>query len=104
MRSVKITVSIVTVVASLGVLCTTRAEAEPTNNDTSFVQARALRRAGKENEALAELRRAKLSAKGEAAAKIDWEIARTHIAKRDFQAAMAACRGMAGAAPGASRV
>lgn len=93
-------------VLALGVVCTTApASAEDGGSpEASIAKARSLRRAGRENEALGELRKAKAFAKGDAAAKIDWEIARTHIAKRDFQSAMATCRSMSGAASGASRV
>lgn len=68
-----------------------RARQNPTNPEVSVAYGRALRRAGQENEALAELRRAKLFAKADTAITAEWEIARTHIAKRDFFSAMASC-------------
>lgn len=90
-------------VLALGVACTT-VPAYAAGPEDALAKGQSLRRAGKESDALAELRRAKASATGATAAKIDWEIARTHIAKRDFASAMAACRGMAKEAPAASRV
>lgn len=72
-----------------------RARKEPTSADASLAYGRALRRAGREGEALTELRRGQIFAKGEAAITAGWEIARTHIAKRDFSAAMASCRSVA---------
>ena len=87
------------------VLCATSASAQesavndakdktktaPANAEASIAYAKALRRAGREGEALTELRRAQSFAVGGSAVLVDWEIARTHIAKRDFTAAMAAC-------------
>lgn len=63
----------------------------PTSPEASIAYAKALRNAGKENEALTELRRAQTFATGGQAVLVDWEIARTHIAKRDFTNAMSAC-------------
>lgn len=90
-------------VLALGVACTT-APAYAAGAEDALAKGQSLRRAGKENDALAELRRAKTGATAAMIAKIDWEIARTHIAKRDFASAMSACRGMAKEAPAASRV
>jgi tetratricopeptide (TPR) repeat protein len=100
---------LVGLLGALGVLCTTlpavaqesglteakdKAKAAPTSPEASLSYGRALRRAGKEGDALSELRRGAAFAKGNDAVRIDWEIARTHIAKRDFTPAMATCRGM----------
>lgn len=63
----------------------------PTSAEASMAYAKTLRNAGKENEALTELRRAQTFATGGSAVLVSWEIARTHIAKRDFTAAMSAC-------------
>lgn len=63
----------------------------PTSAEASITYARTLRSAGREGEALTELRRSQSFAAGGSAVLVDWEIARTHIAKRDFTAAMAAC-------------
>ena len=89
-------------VLAVGVLCTTL-PAQAAGSEDAVAKGVSLRRAGKDTEALTELRRAKAGANGAAATKIDWEIARTHIAKRDFASAMATCRGMAKEAPAASR-
>lgn len=69
-----------------------RARQAPTSPEASVAYARTLRRAGHENEALTELRRGQIFAKGDAAITAEWEIARTHIAKRDFSPAMASCK------------
>src|SRR5688572_6077922 len=63
----------------------------PTSADAAIAYGRALRRAGREADALGELRRGQIFAKGDTAIVVEWEIARTHIAKRDFTAAMVAC-------------
>lgn len=63
----------------------------PTSADASIAYGRALRRAGRQNDALNELRRGQIFATGDAAITVEWEIARTHIAKRDFYSAMSAC-------------
>jgi len=93
----------------LGVACTTgmagaqesaltdakdKAKQTPTSPDAAFTYGRALRRAGRETDALNELRRGQAFAQGPTAVKLTWEVARTYIAKRDFQHAMATCRGM----------
>ena len=72
-----------------------RTRKEPTSVEASLAYGRALRRAGRETEALTELRRGQVFAKGDAAITAGWEIARTHIAKRDFNAAMGACKSVA---------
>jgi tetratricopeptide (TPR) repeat protein len=90
-------------VLAVGVLCTT-VPAQAAGPEDGLAKGQSLRRSGKENDALVELRRAKVGTTGAMATKIDWEIARTHIAKRDFASAMATCRGMAKEAPAASRV
>lgn len=68
-----------------------KARQSPTNPDAAMAYGRALRRAGHENDALTELRRAQAFARGDTAIQVGWEIARAHIAKRDFYAAMGAC-------------
>lgn len=102
----------------LGVVCTTafaqesavseaqgRAKAAPTDPEAALSYGRALRRAGREAEALAELRRAfSVSSGREIGSRIQWEIARTHVARRDFSNALATCRAMAPLAKGASHV
>lgn len=82
------------------------AHANAASADASLAYGRALRRAGHEGEALTELRRALGLAAGhvDPTARVEWEIARTHIAKRDFQAALASCRTMEKATPAASHV
>lgn len=79
-----------------------RARQAPTSADAAIAYGRALRRAGREAEALAELKRGQVFAKGDAAAAVRWEIARTHIAKRDFAPAMSACKSIAKVADGAA--
>jgi len=73
-----------------------RAQRAPANADASLAYGQALRRAGRESEALAELRRAASVAAGrpELAARAAWEIARTHIARREFEAAIGTCRSL----------
>ena len=72
-----------------------RTRKEPASAEAAVAHARALRRAGREADALVELRRGQIFAKGDAAITAEWEIARTHIAKRDFAAAMASCKAVA---------
>ncbi len=72
-----------------------RTRKEPASAEAAVAHARALRRAGREADALVELRRGQIFAKGDAAITAEWEIARTHIAKRDFAAAMASCKSVA---------
>jgi tetratricopeptide (TPR) repeat protein len=93
---------------ALGVACTTavhaqqsgvaeakeRANAAPTNPEAALSYGRALRRAGREADALAELRRGRLFAKDDLAVRLEWEIARTHVARRDFHQALGTCRAM----------
>jgi tetratricopeptide (TPR) repeat protein len=70
-----------------------RAKAQPMDAEAAIAHGRALRRAGQD--AMTELRRAQAIAKGRTAIDADWEIARTFIAKRDFGAAMSACKSIA---------
>ena len=107
MQATQIRASVLGLLVGVGVLCSmVTANADTTSPDTSLAQGRQLRRAGKENDALAELRRARAAAagKGDVAVKIEWEIARTHIAKRDFASAMSTCKGMSSSAPAVSHV
>ena len=55
--------------------------------EASLAYGQALRRAGREAEALTELRRGLgvSGGKAETAGRVQWEIARTHIAKREFE-------------------
>ncbi|HEY8075542.1 MAG TPA: tetratricopeptide repeat protein [Labilithrix sp.] len=82
------------------------AKKSPASADAALAYGRALRRAGRDNDALTELRRAEglTGGKADVAAHVEWEIARTHIAKRDFQAALATCRGFEKLHKPASRV
>src|ERR1700743_789220 len=68
-----------------------KTKSSPTSADASIAYARALRKAGHDQDALNELRRAQTFALGNQAVLVDWEIARTYIAKRDFTQAMTAC-------------
>ena len=72
-----------------------RARQAPMNADAALAYGRALRRAGRDNDALVELRRAQSIARGDAAIVAGWEVARTHIVKREFNPALAACKGIA---------
>lgn len=74
-----------------------RAKAAPFDTDASLAYGRALLRAGRENDALTELRRgvAVAGKKSDAVAHLQWEIARAHIGRRDFRAAIGACRTIA---------
>jgi tetratricopeptide (TPR) repeat protein len=85
-----------------------KAKAAPASVDASLAYGQALRRAGREAEALTELRRGLgvSGGRGEIAGRVQWEIARTHIARREFEPAMAVCRSMSKtpAAEAASRV
>lgn len=72
-----------------------RVQKEPTSVAASIALGSALRRAGHETEALTELRRAQASAKGDVALQAEWEIARTHIARRDFATALRTCQAIA---------
>jgi tetratricopeptide (TPR) repeat protein len=69
----------------------------PASAEASLAYGRALRRAGHENDALRELRRGVglTAGKADLAAKLTWEIARTQIAQRQFEQAMATCNGLA---------
>jgi len=69
--------------------------AHPGDPSASVALGRALRRAGRFADSLAELRRGAASLAGhqpDAAVKLHVEIARTYIAQRDFSQAMVACR------------
>jgi tetratricopeptide (TPR) repeat protein len=83
-----------------------KAKASPTSPEASLAFGRALRRAGRETEALAELRRGFAAAAGRAdpaaRTRLTWETARTHVARRDFTSAMTTCRAMAPTAKAAS--
>jgi tetratricopeptide (TPR) repeat protein len=84
-----------------------RAAARSHGNDPSSALAlgRALRRAGRYREAIAELRRGAATIAGREAAaaiKLHYEIARTYIAQRDFSQAMVACRVAAAQTGGAA--
>ncbi len=72
------------------------AKAAPNSVEASLAFGEALRRAGRESEALTELRRAYgLSAgRGEIGGRVQWELARTYIARREFEPAMSTCRSM----------
>jgi tetratricopeptide (TPR) repeat protein len=106
---------------ALGVVCTTSASVaqesgvgeardaakkSPASADAALTYGRALRRAGRDGEALTELRRASglTGGKADVAARVEWEIARTHITRRDFQAALGTCRGFEKLHKAASRV
>mgnify|MGYP001101453057 CR=1 FL=1 len=67
----------------------------PTSAEAALAYGRALRVAGRDQQALAELRRGQALARGNDAIRLTWEIARTHIAKRDFFAAKSACLAIA---------
>jgi tetratricopeptide (TPR) repeat protein len=66
----------------------------PTSAEAALAYGRALQRAGQDQQALAELRRGQAFARENDAIWLTWEIARTHIAKRDFFAAKSACAGI----------
>ncbi|HSO39014.1 MAG TPA: tetratricopeptide repeat protein [Labilithrix sp.] len=72
------------------------AKAKPMSPEASLGFGQALRRAGREAEALGELRRglSVSGGRGEIATRLQWEIARAHIARREFEPAMATCRAM----------
>lgn len=78
-----------------------KARATPTSPEAALGYATALRRAGREGEAITELRRGIGVAGGRAdmVARLQWEIARTHIAKREFENAMAACKSISPKVP-----
>jgi tetratricopeptide (TPR) repeat protein len=83
-----------------------RAKAAPTSGDASLAYGQALRKAGREAEAIVELRRGVTASAGKAdlVGRLEWEIARSHIARRDFDAASTSCRAMAKVAADASHV
>ncbi len=79
----------------------------PGRPEARLALGRALRRAGREADALTELRRGlALGGKPALAQALTWEIARTHIDRRDFASAAKTCRdlGKLPAATAASRV
>ena len=85
-----------------------KSKAAPMSVEASLAYGFALRRAGREAEALTELRRAYgvSAGKGEIGARVQWELARAYIARREFEPAMATCRSMSksAAAEAASHV
>jgi tetratricopeptide (TPR) repeat protein len=74
-----------------------KAKASPMSPDAALAYGQALRRAGREADALTELRRglAVSGGRGEIAGRVQWEIARTFIARREFEPAIGTCRAMA---------
>lgn len=72
-----------------------RARKAPLGSEASLDHARALRRAGRDGEAHAELARIRPFVKGEVAVLTEWEMARTQIGKREFAPALATCRSIA---------
>jgi len=72
------------------------AKAAPSSVEASLAYGQALRRAGHESEALTELRRAYglSGGRGEIGGRVQWELARTYIARREFEPAMSTCRAM----------
>jgi tetratricopeptide (TPR) repeat protein len=83
-----------------------KAKAAPMSGEAALGYGQALRRAGREADALIELRRGlgTTGGKGEVAGRLEWEIARTHIARREFEPAMSSCRAMAKTTPEAGHV
>jgi tetratricopeptide (TPR) repeat protein len=83
-----------------------KAKAAPMSGEASLAYGQVLRRAGREADALVELRRGlgTTGGKGDLAGRLEWEIARTHLARREFEPAMASCRAMAKTAPDAGHV
>jgi tetratricopeptide (TPR) repeat protein len=82
------------------------ASASPTDPAASLGYGRALRRAGKYDEAVRELRRGLATPQGragEGAIALHWEIARVAIDRRDFGQAMVACKLVASQTGGAAR-
>lgn len=73
------------------------AKAAPASPEASLAYGQALVRAGREADAIVELRRGMGVSAGKPGmpARLGWELARAHIAKREFEAAMATCRGIA---------
>ena len=83
-----------------------QAKAAPANGEAALAHGRALRRAGREADALVELRRGvgTSAGKAELVGRLEWEIARAHVARREFEPAMSACKAMAKVAAAASHV
>ena len=80
----------------------TSAKSAPTDAAAALALGRALHRAGHEQDAIHELRRGAMlpgGRVGDTALRLHWEIARSHMALRDFGAAMVSC-GALGALPG----
>lgn len=80
-------------------------KASPNDPAASLALGRALRRAGHDTEALGELRRGATlwnGRAGEAAVSLHYELARAHIARRDFAQAMVQCKVAGGIAGGSS--
>lgn len=73
-----------------------QAKAAPANLEASLAYGQALRRAGREADALTELRRGfgLTGGKSEMAGRFQWEMSRAHIARREFEPAMGLCRAM----------
>jgi len=81
------------------------ARANPNDPNASIALGRALRRAGRDAESIAELRRGAATFAGRqpaAAIKLHYELARTYIAKRDFSQATVECRVAAAQTGGAA--
>jgi tetratricopeptide (TPR) repeat protein len=74
-----------------------KARSAAMNVEASLAYGQALRHAGREAEALSELRHGLAVSGGmtEVAGRVHWEIARTHLARRERELAMASCRAMA---------
>jgi tetratricopeptide (TPR) repeat protein len=71
------------------------ARSDAGNAEASLALGRALRRAGRDVEAIQELRRGAnqpSGRSGDVAIKLRWETARTYVERREFSQAMAACR------------
>ena len=83
-----------------------QAKAAPANGEAALAHGRALRRAGREADALVELRRGvgTSAGKAELVGRLEWEIARAHVARREFEPAMSSCKAMAKVAAAASHV
>jgi tetratricopeptide (TPR) repeat protein len=73
-----------------------KAKAAPMSVEASLAYGQALRRAGREADALTELRRGYglSGGRGELGGRVQWELARTYIERREFEPAMSMCRSM----------
>ena len=78
-----------------------KAKAAPMSVEASLAYGQTLRRAGREADAMTELRRGfgVSGGKTEIAGRIQWEIARAHISKREFELAIGTCRSMSKSPP-----